>query len=154
LKKYKDALLAGSKDLLDEGGKNVLVKSIALIVPGRDDVVLDLTGDITALKDKPFVIKEGSSFSLKITFRVQREIVAGLKYLNNYYRKGVRVDKASFMLGSYGPKNEAQSYTTPVDEAPSGMIARGKYVIKSKFHDDDKNVYLDWEWALEIKKDW
>ena len=58
------------------------------------------------------------------------------------------------MLGSYGPKNEVHTYTTPSDEAPSGMLARGKYVIKSKFHDDDKNVYLDWEWALEIKKDW
>jgi len=154
LKKYKEALLAGAGDLLDEGGKNVIVKSISLIVPDRPDVTLDLTGDISTLKDKPFVLKEGSSYSLRIQFRVQREIVAGLKYTNGFYRKGMRVDKSSFMLGSYGPKNDCHAYTTPIDEAPTGMIARGKYVIKSKFHDDDKNVYLDWEWALEIKKDW
>ena len=64
------------------------------------------------------------------------------------------VDKNNYMVGSYGPKTEAQTYTTPVDEAPSGMIARGRYNVKSKFTDDDKNIYLEWEWALEIKKDW
>ena len=30
-----------------------------------------------------------------------------------------------------------------VDEAPKGMIARGHYTAKSKFLDDDKNIYLD-----------
>ena len=64
------------------------------------------------------------------------------------------VDKGNFMVGSYGPKTEAHSFTTPTDEAPSGMIARGKYNVKSKFTDDDKNIYLEWEWCLEIKKDW
>ena len=64
------------------------------------------------------------------------------------------VDKGNFMVGSYGPKTEAHGFTTPTDEAPSGMIARGKYNVKSKFTDDDKNIYLEWEWCLEIKKDW
>ena len=58
------------------------------------------------------------------------------------------------MVGSYGPKMELQSFTTPVDEAPSGMISRGTYNIKSLFTDDDKNEHLKWEWSLEIKKDW
>lgn len=58
------------------------------------------------------------------------------------------------MVGSYGPKAEAYNYTTPVDEAPKGMMARGKYKIKSKFIDDDKNVHLAWEWSMDIKKDW
>lgn len=63
------------------------------------------------------------------------------------------VDKNTFMVGSYGPKKELQSYTTPVEEAPSGMLARGTYNIKSLFTDDDKNEHLKWEWKLEIKKD-
>ena len=58
------------------------------------------------------------------------------------------------MVGSYGPKAEAQEYQTPSEEAPKGMIARGHYVVKSKFIDDDKNLYLEWEWAFDIKKDW
>ena len=58
------------------------------------------------------------------------------------------------MVGSYGPKNEAHTFTTPVDEAPSGMISRATYLVKSRFTDDDKNIYLEWEWSLSIKKDW
>ncbi len=58
------------------------------------------------------------------------------------------------MVGSYGPKTEPHVYTAPVDDAPSGVIARGTYTVKSKFTDDDKRSYLEWEWALSIKKDW
>jgi len=77
-----------------------------------------------------------------------------LKYHHAVARKGVSVDKQSYMVGSYGPKAESQEYICPVDEAPKGMIARGKYKVKSKFIDDDKTVHLAWEWSMEIKKDW
>jgi len=66
----------------------------------------------------------------------------------------VSVDKASLMVGSYGPKAESHEYLTPVEEAPKGMLARGSYKLKSKFIDDDKNCYLEWVWAFDIKKDW
>lgn len=64
------------------------------------------------------------------------------------------MDKNSFMVGSYGPKTEVQSYMTPTETAPSGMMSRGHYSVKSKFTDDDKNIYLEWEWSFDIKKDW
>ena len=64
------------------------------------------------------------------------------------------VDKGNLMVGSYGPKTEAHVFTTPSEDAPSGMISRGHYNVKSLFTDDDKNKYLEWQWALEIKKDW
>ena len=66
----------------------------------------------------------------------------------------VSVDKKNFMVGSYGPKAEPHEYLTPRLEAPKGMLARGHYTAKSKFMDDDKNVYLEWEWSFAIKKDW
>lgn len=58
------------------------------------------------------------------------------------------------MVGSYAPKLEMQSYSTPVDEMPSGFVARGNYTVKSLFTDDDKNEHLKWEWCFELKKDW
>ena len=58
------------------------------------------------------------------------------------------------MVGSYGPKSEVQTYVTPVDTAPAGILSRGHYAVKSKFTDDDKNIYLEWEWSFDIKKDW
>lgn len=62
------------------------------------------------------------------------------------------VDKSNHMVGSYGPKTEVQEFRTPMEDAPSGMISRGTYVVKSKFTDDDKNIYLEWEWGLKIVK--
>ena len=64
------------------------------------------------------------------------------------------VDKANFMVGSYGPKTEPHTFTTPPEDAPSGMLSRGTYNVKSNFTDDDKNSILQWEWSFEIKKEW
>ncbi|KAL1453221.1 hypothetical protein WDU94_007385 [Cyamophila willieti] len=58
------------------------------------------------------------------------------------------------MVGSYPPSLELQSYTTPPEEAPSGMLARGVYSVHSLFTDDDKAEHLKWEWTFEIKKNW
>lgn len=69
-------------------------------------------------------------------------------------RKGIQVDKSKFMVGSYGPKETAHEYLTPIDEAPSGMLVRGSYTVESKFTDDDRNSILEWKWKFEIKKDW
>lgn len=71
-----------------------------------------------------------------------------------YFFNLCEVDKTMFMVGSYGPKTEPHIFQTPIDEAPSGLVSRGHYTIKSLFTDDDKNVYLEWEWALDIKKEW
>jgi len=70
------------------------------------------------------VIKEGVSFRIRIDFVVQREIVTGLKYVQRTSRMGVTVDKLTHMVGSYAPKTELQSYTTPSEDAPQGMTGR------------------------------
>ncbi|XP_078348166.1 rho GDP-dissociation inhibitor 1-like [Oculina patagonica] len=154
LVRYKQALLGDLPAGADTSGPNVQVLKMSVVVEGREDIELDLTGDLSVLKDKPMTIKEGASYRIKITFKVNREIVAGLRYHQVTYRKGIRVDKSSLMVGSYGPKAEPHQYQTPFDEAPKGMIARGHYTLKSKFVDDDKNSFLEWEWAFDIKKDW
>lgn len=64
------------------------------------------------------------------------------------------MDKMTQMVGSYPPKTEIQSYTTPFEEAPSGKLARGTYSVTSLFTDDDKSEHLKWDWTFEIKKDW
>jgi Rho GDP-dissociation inhibitor len=158
LRKYKESLLGTSNpvglEVFPNDPRRVIVTKLGLVVDGRTDVELDLTGDLEKMKNSSFVIQEGCHYQLKIYFYVQREIVTGLKYVQESYRVGVRVDKSNFMVGSYGPKSELQSFTTPKEEAPTGMIARGTYHIKSLFTDDDKNEHLKWEWKLEIKKDW
>lgn len=158
LRKYKEALLGeaqAEKIVFDESDpRKVIVKKLALLVADRDPMELDLTGDLTKLKKNVFVIKEGIQYKIRIDFVVQREIVHGLKYVQKTYRMGVPVDKMVQMVGSYPPKKEIQSYTTPFEEAPSGMMARGTYSVTSLFTDDDKNEHLKWDWSFEIKKDW
>ena len=66
--------------------RKVIVKKLALCVPGRDDMELDLTGDISKLKKQMFTIKEGVQYKIRIDFLVQREIVHGLKYVQKTYR--------------------------------------------------------------------
>nr|CAB3222853.1 rho GDP-dissociation inhibitor 1-like [Phallusia mammillata] len=151
LQKYKKELLGGKQDILDEGGNNVLVKALRIIVEGREDLVIDLTGNLSDLK---VTMKEGVKYRLKIVFRVQREIVSGLRFLSQVKRKGIKVDSSNHMVGSYGPKTEEHSFLAPMEDAPSGMIARGVYNIHSKFTDDDKNIYLEWDWAMTIAKNW
>lgn len=64
------------------------------------------------------------------------------------------VDTSDYMVGSYGPRPAEYDFLTTMEEAPKGILARGNYVIKSKFTDDDKHDHLSWEWNLHIKKDW
>nr|CAD7428965.1 unnamed protein product [Timema monikensis] len=165
LRKYKEKLLGEAKTgniIVDkvwlcaepDDPRKVIVKKLALCVPGRPDVELDLTGDISQLKKQVFAIKEGVSYRIRIDFIVQREIVHGLKYIQKTYRMGVPVDKMTHMVGSYPPKTEIQSYTTPLEDAPTGMMARGSYTVHSLFTDDDKHEHLKWEWSFDIKKDW
>uniref|UniRef100_A0A1A9VKW2 Rho GDP-dissociation inhibitor 3 n=1 Tax=Glossina austeni TaxID=7395 RepID=A0A1A9VKW2_GLOAU len=158
LRRYKEILLGAAQaekivvDMNDQ--RKVLVKKLALVVDGRKDMELDLTGDLSQLKKQVFVIKEGVQYKVRIDFIVQREIVHGLKYVQKTYRLGVPVDKMTHMVGSYPPKKDIQCYVTPSEEAPSGIMARGTYSVASLFTDDDKHIHLKWDWTFEIKKDW
>jgi len=158
LENYKKALLGDGlgKEAVPfpNDPRQVIVTKLAVLVDQHDDLELDLTGDLSKLKATPFVLKEGCTYRVKIYFYVQREIVTGLKYVQRSMRKGIQVDKETNMVGSYGPKMELQSYTTAPEVAPSGMLARGTYIMKSIFTDDDKNEHLKWEWQLDLKKDW
>ncbi|XP_034482277.1 rho GDP-dissociation inhibitor 1 [Drosophila innubila] len=158
LRRYKEKLLGAAQAeqiIVDPNdSRKVIVKKLALVVEGRDDMELDLSGDIGNLKKQLFVIKEGVQYKVRIDFIVQREIVHGLKYVQKTYRMGVPVDKMTHMVGSYPPKKEIQFYLTPAEEAPSGMVSRGTYSVSSVFTDDDKHIHLKWDWTFEIKKDW
>lgn len=64
------------------------------------------------------------------------------------------MDKAEYMVGSYGPRAQEYEFVTPVEEAPRGALVRGAYVVTSFFTDDDRADHLSWEWGLHICQDW
>ncbi|XP_072225650.1 rho GDP-dissociation inhibitor 1 [Leuresthes tenuis] len=156
LRKYKEALLGKAAVVADPTAPNVQVTRMTLLcetAPGP--LVLDLQGDLENFRKNPFTLKEGVEYRIKINFKVNKEIVSGLKYIQQSFRKGVKVDKTEYMVGSYGPRpDEDYEFLTTLEESPKGMLARGTYNIKSKFTDDDKHDHLSWDWSLAIKKDW
>ncbi|KAG9350381.1 hypothetical protein JZ751_026740 [Albula glossodonta] len=155
LRKYKEALLGSSPATVDPNAPNVQVTRLTLVCDSAPNpLTLDLQGDLEAFKKQSFVLKEGVEYRIKISFKVNREIVSGLKYVQQTSRKGVKLDKSDYMVGSYGPRPTEYDFLTPLEEAPTGLLARGTYNIKSKFTDDDKHDHLSWEWNLNIKKDW
>ncbi|XP_076608306.1 rho GDP-dissociation inhibitor 1 [Chaetodon auriga] len=156
LRKYKEALLGNAAVVADPTAPNVQVTRMTLLCESAPNpLTLDLTGDLENFKKNPFVLKEGVEYRIKINFKVNKEIVSGLKYSQQTFRKGVRVDKTDYMVGSYGPRpNEEYEFLTTMEESPKGLLARATYNIKSKFTDDDKHDHLSWDWSLTIKKDW
>jgi len=157
LERYKATLLGDQGSgvvVFPDDDRQVIVQKLALVVDGRPDTEIDLTQDLKVIAKKKFVIKEGIKFRIRIDFVVQREIVTGLKYIQKTSRMGVTVDKMKHMVGSYAPKVEPHSYTTPYEDAPAGMAGRGSYHVNSFFTDDDQNNHLKWEWTIEVKKDW
>ncbi|XP_045396936.1 rho GDP-dissociation inhibitor 3 [Lemur catta] len=155
LAKYKRVLLGPSPPVVDPTLPNVQVRRLTLMseqAPGP--ITMDLTGDLAALKNQVFVLKEGVDYKVKITFKVNREIVSGLRCLHHTYRRGLRVDKAVYMVGSYGPSTQEYEFVTPVEEAPRGALVRGPYTVTSLFTDDDRTDHLSWEWGLHICQEW
>lgn len=125
---------------------------------GRPDITLDLSapGALETLKSKPFTIKEGAKYRMKGVFKVQHEVLSGLKYVQVVKRKGIRLGKDQEMIGSYAPNTvDKPTYEKkfPPEEAPSGILARGHYDAVSKFIDDDSTTHLTFEWSFEIAKD-
>ncbi|XP_071726021.1 rho GDP-dissociation inhibitor 1-like [Rutidosis leptorrhynchoides] len=159
LRKWKEQLL-GNVDINDVGGTfiellepEVKILSLSIVSPRRSDIVLAIPED-----GKPkglwFTLKEGCRYSLRFSFQVRHNIVAGLKYTNNVWKTGVKVDNTKRMLGTFSPQQEVYTYDMPEETTPSGYFARGSYSARTKFVDDDNKCYLEINYTFDIRKDW
>eukprot|EP01130_Rhizamoeba_saxonica_P017057 TRINITY_DN80_c0_g1_i1.p1 TRINITY_DN80_c0_g1~~TRINITY_DN80_c0_g1_i1.p1 ORF type:complete len:107 (-),score=22.85 TRINITY_DN80_c0_g1_i1:90-410(-) len=102
------------------------------------------------------VIKEGCHYKMRVTFRVQHNIVLGLKISSSISRLGKKI-KDEEMLGTYPPSNEFTAVDLPKNgwhEAPSGKVYRGDYKSKMRFTDDDGEEHLVFDWLMKISKKW
>lgn len=155
--KYKQQLLgSAAAGTLDSAAapaddpRQVIVEKMIVLCKARDPIEFKLP-----CKDLSTVVREGVEYQLKIIFKVHHEIVSGIKFQNVVYKMGVKVDTATHMMGSFGPKGDVYEFTTKPDDMPKGALGRGKYTVKSKFIDDDKKVHGEpWEWQFKVKSDW
>ncbi|KAI9679337.1 MAG: hypothetical protein M1817_005357 [Caeruleum heppii] len=161
LRRWKESLGLGSGNSISNPNdpRKVIILALTLEVEGRPDIVVDVTTEssLQQLKNKPFTIKEGAKYRMKAKFKVQHEVLSGLKYVQVVKRKGIRMGKDEEMIGSYPPSTEDQPFYQKQfapDEAPTGMMARGHYDAISKFVDDDDVTHLKFEWSFDITKNW
>ena len=161
LAKWKESLGLSSDVLpLEFPGdkRKVVVQKIQLLVNTEPNpITFDLTNEktIKELASKRYKIKENSIYKLKIVFKVQHEIITGLRYVQYIKKAGIAVDKIDDHLGSYAPNTKTKPFyevELPESEAPSGFLARGNYSAVSKFIDDDKTNHLTLNWGVEIVK--
>eukprot|EP01103_Thecamoeba_quadrilineata_P017616 TRINITY_DN6326_c0_g1_i1.p1 TRINITY_DN6326_c0_g1~~TRINITY_DN6326_c0_g1_i1.p1 ORF type:complete len:193 (-),score=36.60 TRINITY_DN6326_c0_g1_i1:73-651(-) len=142
--------------------RRVVINEIAVIFKdGHAPFILKLEtdADIANAKKNPLIIKEGCEYRLRISMRVQHNVVLGLKLLNKVSKLGKTLSEDTEMLGTYPPKNEFQHVLVPDNtkqwaEAPSGMLARGEYNAKMRFKDDDNVIHLEFDYAIKIAKDY
>merc|ERR1712228_276692 len=155
LQKYKEQLLGNVKNaIIDANDKRqVFFDSLVIEPEGRKPIEIDPSK--CNANDVAFQLKEGTKYRVAIKFRVQREIVLGLKKFVIIKRKGIKMDKSTEMMGLFAPDNK-KTYEIPFPQevVPSGMLARGTYVAKTQFIDDDKTVHLDFSYSFKIAKDY
>jgi Rho GDP-dissociation inhibitor len=158
LQNYKRQLLGDTSAVASGLPLKVSIVKMALVSLDDDHRKdIELTGDLDKLKAAPIAVKEGVRYKIEFNFKVENDIVTGLKYQHVVKRKGVKVDKENHMLGSYAAntaENPTHRFLTPENEMPSGMLARGHYSVSSKFMDDDQNVYAEWDWSFDLSKEW
>ena len=116
--------------------RRCVIESLALEVEGRPDITIDLTapGSVEALKSKPFIIKEGAKFRMKAKFRVQHDVLSGLKYLQVVKRGGIRVGKDEEMLVSLRFWFVVDSWG-PISDGKVGEKGLGRSFQERKMND-------------------
>lgn len=155
LNAYKESLLGKSKAAVphDPNDKRrVIVKDFRVVVAGRPDIILDVNDK--SLKDKPYNLKEGSDFKLQLKFWVQHDIVMALKFKNVTSKMGINVAKDDFVVGSFAPQTEEYTWSSVIQTAPDGWLARGNYSAHGKFCDDDGHIFAEFDYAFKLSKDW
>lgn len=141
--------------------RTVVIVEMALVFPedaSLQSVVIpleDKDGNTLANNEIKFSVKEKSVYDIKIKFRVQHEIITGLRYLHSVKKAGIPVDKTEEPMGSYVPNSIEKPFyekSLGASEAPSGIFARGLYSATTKFVDDDKTTHLQFGWSFQITK--
>ncbi|XP_058094757.1 rho GDP-dissociation inhibitor 1-like isoform X1 [Magnolia sinica] len=152
LKRWKEKLLGFVEgDLNDQMEPEVTFHSLGIVTEDSAEINTPLPVNENR-KSVLFTLKEGSPYCLKLTFTVSHNIVSGLTYSNTVWKGGLQVDQCKGMLGTFAPQRDPYIHTLEEETTPSGLLARGIYVAKLKFEDDDRRCYLELDYSFEIKK--
>ena len=164
LRKYKESLLGtainGNIGDKSDPRRVIVDEFIVMFAPEeqRSNLVyrLDNAEGIEEMNKNGITLKENVKYKFIIKFRVQHDILHGLKFVNTVSRM-LLSDTDELMIGSYPPSTNVHVFEFPrfdYETAPSGMMYRGKYNCKSTFIDQDNNKHLEFKYNLHIRDKW
>ncbi len=124
----------------------------------RSDITfaLDTPAGMENFKTTGISIKEDCKYKLKISYRAQHEIVAGLKF-ENKVKMTLMSEKDDLVIGNHLSVVEPHVFEFPrfnYMEAPIGIMYRGTYTVRNQFIDFDDVVHLAYYYDLRNKKSW
>mmetsp|Transcript_30191 Transcript_30191/g.42073 ORF Transcript_30191/g.42073 Transcript_30191/m.42073 type:complete len:178 (+) Transcript_30191:97-630(+) len=154
LNNYKEKLLGKVGTPFPDDPRKVIVKEFYIQFEDGTKITMDPTDKklIEKLKKEPIEIKEKALYKFGVGFYIQHDICHGLKLKIKVGKMGFS-NTDDYSLGSYGPKEEIQTwFQKSWEEAPSGMLSRGGYSGSGTFYDLDKNKHLEWNFKLSIVK--
>ncbi|KJH44965.1 hypothetical protein DICVIV_09002 [Dictyocaulus viviparus] len=108
--------------LVDAGDyRAVIPVSLKFLVKDNEVMTMELsTADTT--QGQKFHVKEGTQYTLRLDFFVQREGVEGLRYIHKVRRHGLYIMKIIHTLGNYRANVKIQSFTMAPETAPQGYV--------------------------------
>lgn len=137
--------------------RRLVVLSIKVVTEGNELVDLDLQDQAQreAFAASPTVIRARAPYQITVRFRVQHEIITGLRYYQVARRGGIPFSKTDVKLGSYAPNTREKPYyevALPQKLAPGIFIARGTWQCSTTFMDDEHVHHDTVPWLLQIAK--
>ena len=162
LRKYKESLLgaAARGDLGDVKDKRrVVVAEFRVVFEDSakyKDIVhtLDTPEGVAKMTAEGISMVEGCGFKFQLKFRVNGEIVTGLKFKNKV-SKSLFSNTEELVIGSFAPGSQTYNFDFPrygFNTAPSGMLFRGEYRANDAFLDSDGNTHLQYDYKVKITK--
>ncbi|RUS32070.1 immunoglobulin E-set [Jimgerdemannia flammicorona] len=114
-----------------------MILTIALEVAGYSDIILDLSipEALQTIKNKPFIIKVGIEYRMKVLFKIQHDVVSSLN---------IQINKTKEIIGSYSPVLESYEKKFVVEKTPTGILVCSHYEAKSKFVNDNNIIHIEW----------
>ena len=108
LQRYKQQLLgvAAAGGGKTDDPRRVVITKLELLINGRPEPLsFDMSKESNLNGKLTVQIKEGCEYKTQLTFRVQNELISGLKYKNTVAgaSSGIVLLRVNEMLGSYGP---------------------------------------------------
>jgi Rho GDP-dissociation inhibitor len=156
LVKYKETLLANLDQIDEEEPALVEIFKIEFVWKDREEgnIELNFKEDEEVKKADEFVLKEGATFNIRLTFKVHNDIVYGLKFWNIVKKLKIQVEKEETVVGTFAPTKEAHVVDLPETCAPEGFFKRGSYKGKAMLIDSDGMVHMQFKYPFKIGKKW